>query len=108
MKRLINEIIKNGGRHENLEVKIIGGGRILAQMTDVGSRNIEFAHKFISDAGLRLANEDTEGIYPRKVYYFPQEGKVRVKKLRTLHNNTIIERETEYMQDLVETAAKIA
>ena len=108
MKRLINEIIKNGGRRENLEVKIIGGGRILAQMTDVGSRNIDFAHQFIRDTGLRLANEDTGGIYPRKVYYFPQEGKVRVKKLRTLHNNTIIERETEYMHELAVTAAKIA
>jgi chemotaxis protein CheD len=108
MKRLVSEILKHGGRRENLEVKIIGGGRILEQMTDVGGRNIDFAHKFVRETGLKLANEDTGGIYPRKVYYFPQDGKVRVKKLRTLHNNTIVERETEYMHELAMTAAKIA
>lgn len=106
MKRLVNEILRNGGRRENLEVKIFGGGRILAQMTDIGGRNIAFAHEYVRTAGLRLANEDTGGIYPRKVYYFPQEGRVRVKKLRTLHNNTIIERETTYLQQIEDTLRK--
>lgn len=106
MKRLVNEILRNGGRRENLEVKIFGGGRILAQMTDIGSRNIAFAHEYVRATGLRLANEDTGGIYPRKVYYFPQEGRVRVKKLRTLHNNTIIERETTYLQQIEDTLRK--
>lgn len=106
MKRLVNEILRNGGRRENLEVKIFGGGRILAQMTDIGSRNIAFAHEYVRTAGLWLANEDTGGIYPRKVYYFPREGRVRVKKLRTLHNNTIIERETTYLQQIEDTLRK--
>jgi len=28
-------ILKNGGKRQNLEVKLFGGGRILANMTDV-------------------------------------------------------------------------
>lgn len=100
MKRLLNDILKNGGRRENLEVKIFGGGRILPQMTDIGGRNIAFIHEYIGANGLRLANEDTGGIYPRKVYYFPREGKVRVKKLRTLHNDTIMLREATYLEQL--------
>jgi chemotaxis protein CheD len=35
-------------------------------------------------------------IYPRKVYFFPQSGRVLVKKLKSAHNDTIIEREKEY------------
>ena len=37
---LILAILKNGGRRENLEVKLFGGGRILQNMTDVELRNI--------------------------------------------------------------------
>jgi chemotaxis protein CheD len=39
-------------------------------------------------------------IYPRKVYYTPATGKMLVKKLRSLHNNTIVERETSYLNHL--------
>ena len=40
--------------------------------------------------------QDLIDIYPRKVYYFPNSGKVMVKKLRNIHNDTIIEREKDY------------
>lgn len=100
MECLINDILKHGGSRKNLEVKITGGGKILAQMTDIGARNIRFVQEFIQAEGLRLLAEDVGDIYPRKVYYFPVTGKLRVKKLRTLHNQTIIERETSYQREL--------
>jgi chemotaxis protein CheD len=102
MERLINDILKNGGRKENLEIKIIGGGRIIEKMTNVGLRNIEFARSYIKTEGFEIAVEDVGDIYPRKVIYFPLTGKVRVKKLRSLHNNTIIEREDNYMHEIEE------
>lgn len=100
MERLINEILKNGGFRKHLEVKIVGGGRILAHMTDIGQRNIEFVQEFIRTEGFKLLAADLGDIYPRKVYYFQGSGKMRVKKLRTLHNATIVERENNYQQDL--------
>jgi chemotaxis protein CheD len=100
MERLINDILKNGGSRRNLEVKVTGGGRILAQMADIGARNIRFIQEFVQAEGLRLLAEDVGDIYPRKVYYFPTTGKLRVKKLRTLHNRTILERETSYQREL--------
>jgi chemotaxis protein CheD len=100
MEALINEILKAGGRREQLEIKIVGGGRILENMTNVGRMNIDFVRNYIRTEGLQLLGEDVGDIYPRKVVYFPGEGKVRVKKLRALHNNTIIERETEYSRTL--------
>jgi len=102
MEMLINEILKNGGKKYNLEVKIFGGGKILRNMTNVGKRNIEFAIEYIKTEGLNLISSDVGSTHPRKVYYFPTSGRVRVKKLRTLHNETIIEREADYMKDLTQ------
>lgn len=39
-------------------------------------------------------------IYPRKVYYDPENGRVRVKKLRALRNDAIFEREARYGHEL--------
>ncbi len=100
MERLINDILKHGGIRRNLEVKVFGGGRILAHMTDIGLRNIEFVRHYLLMEGLRIAAEDLGEIYPRKVYYFPATGKVRVMKLRSLHNNTIVDRESAYRQEI--------
>ena len=100
MEMLINEILKNGGKKANLEVKIFGGGKILRNMTDVGERNIEFAISYIKTEGLNLISSDVGSPHPRKVYYFPESGRVRIKKLRKLHNETVIEREADYMKNL--------
>lgn len=100
MEALINEILKNGGRKENLEIKIFGGGKIMENMTNIGEMNIRFVREFIHAEGLKLLAEDVGDIYPRKVHYFPLSGKVKMKKLRSLHNNTIVERERRYSESL--------
>lgn len=100
MEHLINEILKNGGSRKHLEVKLVGGGKILAQMTDVGLRNIAFIHSFVKTEGLKVVKEDLGDIFPRKVRYFPMSGKLQVKKLRSLHNRTVVEREKDYMADM--------
>lgn len=100
MEHMVNDILKHGGRRERLEVKIVGGGRILAQMTDIGRRNIEFVQQYIRCEGLRLVGTDVGGIHPRKVQYFPMNGSAKVKRLTSLHNNTVQQRESEYMNEL--------
>jgi chemotaxis protein CheD len=103
MEHLINEILKNGGARKNLEVKVFGGGRILTHMTDVGEKNIRFVLQYIQTEGLNLISQDLGDIYPRKVHYFPKTGKVKVKKLRSMHNDTITAREREYMRNISST-----
>lgn len=97
MEKLINEILKHGGSRGNLEVKLTGGGRILAQMTDVGRKNIDFIEEYVRTEALKVLSRDLGDIYPRKVYYTPATGKMLVKKLRSLHNDTVIERENRYL-----------
>jgi chemotaxis protein CheD len=102
MEHLINEIMRNGGRRENLEVKIFGGGRILQNMTDVGEKNIAFVRDYLFTEGLRVVSEDVGNVFPRMVVYFPSTGRVRVKRLRSLHNNVIATEEIRYIDSLKE------
>ncbi len=97
MEHLINDILKNGGKRHNLEVKLFGGGRIMVNMTDVGKRNIDFARDYLATEGLRVVAEDVGDVFPRMVVYFPATGKVKVKRLRSLHNNVILEEESRYI-----------
>jgi chemotaxis protein CheD len=100
MEMLINDILKHGGRRENLEIKIFGGGRIISNMGDVGKRNIEFIEEYIKNEALALISEDTGDIYPRKVVFHPNSGKVKVKRLMSLHNETLIKREETYQHQI--------
>jgi len=102
MEVLINELGKLGARRENLEAKVFGGGSVLRGFTvsNVGQRNAEFVVEFLRTERIPIAARDLEDIHPRKVYYFPRTGRVRVKKLMTLHNRTILDRELGYRQQL--------
>ncbi len=102
MEKLINDILKHGGRRENLEVKVFGGGKVIEHMTeaDIGGRNIKFVREFLATEGLKIVSEDLGDVYPRKVIYEPQTGKVRIKKLRSMHNETIAKREESYKKEL--------
>jgi chemotaxis protein CheD len=100
MERLINDILKCGGSRENLEFKVVGGGRVTDSKTDIGARNIEFVRQFLRIEGFAILGEDVGDIYPRKVHYFPTTGKVRVRKLVKLHNSTLFERERNYQHYL--------
>jgi chemotaxis protein CheD len=100
MEHLINSILSNGGHKKNLEIKIFGGGKIISSMGDVGVGNIRFVMDYIQTEGYQLAAKDVGDIYPRKVVYFPKTGKVRIKKLKHLHNDTIVSRERAYKSSL--------
>ncbi len=100
MEHMINDILKHGGHRRNLEIKIFGGGQIINAMTDIGRRNIEFVIDYLATEKLELAGRDVAGPYPRKILYFPASGRVRVKKLKNMHNDTIVRREQEYKREL--------
>ena len=102
MEVLINQLLRNGARRENLEAKIFGGGNVLRSFTttNVGDRNADFVKRFLKEERIRITGEDLLDIYPRKVYYFPKTGKVLVKKLKQLNNYTLVKREQAYASKL--------
>ncbi len=102
MEVLINQLLRNGAHRENLEAKIFGGGNVLKSFTtmNVGDRNAEFVRKFLKEERIKVTGEDLLDIYPRKVYYFPKTGKVLVKKLKSTHNDPLVQREEAYASRL--------
>jgi chemotaxis protein CheD len=102
MEVLINELLKSGARRENLEAKVFGGGNVLRGLTalNVGERNAVFVRAYLKAEGIRVVAEDLNDIFPRKVYFFPRTGRVLVKKLRELNNNTLVNREQDYASRL--------
>ncbi|MBP8184862.1 MAG: chemoreceptor glutamine deamidase CheD [Pseudomonas sp.] len=98
MELLINHLLKLGARRHCFEAKVFGGGSVLRGMTanNVGDRNAEFVRDYLGTEKIQVVAEDLLDIYPRKVYYFPATGRVMVKKLKSLHNATLFDREMEY------------
>ncbi|ASU38260.1 chemotaxis protein CheD [Herbaspirillum sp. meg3] len=103
MEILINDVLKAGARRENLEAKVFGGGNVLRGFIaiNVGERNAQFVRDYLKAENIRVVAEDLNDIWPRKVYFFPRTGKVLVKKLKQLHNNTLVNREQDYASKLV-------
>ena len=101
MERLINDILKLGGRREDLEIKLVGGGRVLAEMnTDIGARNIEFVRQYVHDEGFNVLSQDLGDVFPRRVVYFPQTGRMRVRKLTSGRDEKLVAQERQYLHQL--------
>jgi chemotaxis protein CheD len=100
MESLINDLLKLGARRGRLEIKVFGGGRVLSAMTDIGARNIDFVRSYLDLERLPIDAQDVGGEQPRKVIYFPTDGKVKVRKLRPIENRGISDREKLYMDSL--------
>ena len=98
MEQLINELMKRGARRERLEVKIFGGGNVMAGLSDVGQRNIHFVHNFLRTEQIPIAAEDVGGPYPRRVHYAPDTGKVMLRKLRRTDDLAVATEEQTYLR----------
>lgn len=102
MEILINHLLKLGARRERLEAKVFGGGNVLKGITsiNVGERNAEFVLDFLRLERIPVIAQDLLDIYPRKVYFFSETGQVLIRKIKSLHNSTIMDRESAYRLQL--------
>ena len=106
MEQLINAILKAGGQRANLEVKVFGGGRVLATMTDIGQRNIEFVRRYLQAEHLEVRAEDLGDVHPRHVQFFPNTGKARVRQLRGRTDTVLVDGERLYLKRLANDPIK--
>lgn len=99
MEQLGEELLREGARRRQLEAKVFGAGNLPHELLrhDTTLRTMEFVHSYLDTEGIPLTAEDVMGAEARKIYVFPSTGKVLVKKLRSLHNDTILQRELEYL-----------
>lgn len=106
MELLINHMLKLGATRENLEAKVFGGGNVLRGLTQnaVGERNAEFVMDYLRAEHIPVLATDLLDQYPRKVYLMSDTGEVKVRKLKSLHNSTIMDRESEYRMKIKSTS----
>jgi chemotaxis protein CheD len=104
MELLINHLLKLGARRSSLEAKVFGGGRVMATLSSsqVGDKNAGFVLNYLKTEGIPVKAQDLLDVHPRKVYFFPFSGRVLVKKLVRMHNDTVAKREKEYADRLNE------
>ncbi len=104
MELLINQLIKMGAAKGRLKAKVFGAGNVLKSLTSshVGERNAEFVESFLATERIPILARDLLDIWPRKVYLFPVTGRVLVRKLKSVHNDTIAVRERDYRSQLAQ------
>ncbi|EKE16747.1 MAG: hypothetical protein ACD_10C00825G0006 [uncultured bacterium] len=102
MEILINHLLKMGAKRNRLEAKVFGGGAVMASLSssNVGVRNAEFVLDFLKTEKIPIVAKDLLDSYPRKIYFFPSAGRVLVKKLHRVHNETLFSRERDYKDRL--------
>lgn len=102
MDILINHMLKLGASRYRLEAKVFGGGNVLKGFTStsVGERNSEFVLDYLKTENIPIMAKDLLDIFPRKVYFFADTGQVLVRKIKSLHNTTIMDRESAYRMQL--------
>ena len=102
MEILINDLVKAGANKAQIKAKVFGGGKVVPSFVqhDVGKFNAEFVTDFLSTEGIPILASDLCDVYARKVYFFPSNGNVFMKRIHELNNATIIERESQHRWEL--------
>jgi len=98
MESLINGILKAGGRKDRLEIKVFGGGNVINNSSGIGSKNAAFIRDFLKREGYSIASEDLEGNLPRRVHYFPDTGRVMLRRLKRKEDLRLVEEENSYRE----------
>lgn len=96
MERMVNDILKRGGRRELLEAKLFGGGDMLCNGARVGELNAGFAEEYLRAEGIRLAAHQLRGHAARRVKYDPLSGRAMVLEMPMLSQREITRREAAY------------
>jgi len=83
MELLINGILNRGAARERLEAKLFGGANVIAALSGIGSRNADFAERFLLDEGIKIVGGDLRGTAPRRIQYWPATGRARQLSIAT-------------------------
>ena len=100
MEVLVNHLLSLGARRDRIQAKIFGAGRIVPGMSDVGARNATFALEYLERENIPVMASDLGREEASKVYFFPRSGRVLLKRLRKLPNDTVLIREKLYAERL--------
>lgn len=93
MEKLINDLLKKGAQKSRMEVKIFGGGNVIKSSAMIGDKNVKFIRDYLKLEGLRIDQQDLGGTSPRRIHYYPDSGKVMMRKLNRKEDYENVEKE---------------
>jgi chemotaxis protein CheD len=104
MELLINDMLKRGASRHRLQAKVFGGANVLPGFTSnpVGSRNAEFINTYLRAEHIPVLATDLGGIHPRKIWFFPDSGKVMMQRLPHAHGAEVAAAERAARDTLLE------
>lgn len=111
MELLFNAMLKKGCGKDRLVVKVFGGGTILpSRISDgkpsIAQDNIKFALHFLETEGFHVSSCDVGGTHARKVIFFPDTGRVLLKRLKGSFIQPIRQEETDYRETIKQDLGK--
>lgn len=86
---ILRKLDRHGIDRDDLEIKLFGGSSILQfspsepeSYDGIGRKNVEKARALIAYERMKIASEDTGGIYGRKLHFYPLTGDVYIKLIK--------------------------
>ena len=100
METLINDLLKLGVARNRLEYKIFGGAHVIQSSADVGDKNITFIQKFFENEHIAVAAQHLGGDRGRRIAYFPDTGRVKMKLLEKAELTSVVAQEKQIKMTL--------
>ena len=72
----------------------------MENMSDVGHKNCQFVIDYLATENVPIVAHDLGSTYPRKIMFDPISGKAHMKRLQSMHNNTLVDREASYQKSI--------
>lgn len=83
--QLIEMMFKLGATRKNIQAHIVGGSASKKYCSvDIGKKNVDIAKKILKKNKIPIVNDDTGGIFGRKVLFDTKNGEIIVYKARNL------------------------
>ena len=103
MELLINEMMKQGARRDNLRAKVFGGSSLTRLPSDsvyrVGENNSRFVVEFLNLEKIPIAARDLGGTRGRVVHFCHGDFSVYVRRIRSDHNANLAQRDRQCWTD---------
>lgn len=98
LELLMGELIKLSVDRDKLVAKIFGGGAVMSGRSSVGENNIRFIKTLLSMEQIPIISEDLGGNWARKVLFFPENGRVMMKRIPMAATGSLASDESRYLK----------
>jgi chemotaxis protein CheD len=85
IEKLIERMLFNGSKKENLIAKVFGGGEIIANQSElfnIGKRNIDIAKTILAEKNIPIIGSSVGGILGRKIWFNTENSEVILKYIK--------------------------